>query len=48
MEGKLKTNLMYSRGKAVCNYCGKSMNRLNLKRHTLEYHKGQAVSERIV
>ena len=45
---KNKTLLTHSRGSSVCDYCGKTMNRHNLKRHTLEYHKGQPVKERIV
>ena len=47
-SSKNKTPLTHSRGSSVCEYCGKTMNRHNLKRHTVEHHKGQPVKERIV
>ena len=48
MDPKSKSQLTHSRASAVCDYCGKAINRHNLKRHTLDHHKGQPVKERIV
>ena len=47
-SSKNRTPLTHSRGSSVCDYCGKTMNRHNFKRHTVEHHKGQPVKERIV
>ena len=39
-SSKNKTPLTHSRGSSVCDYCGKTMNRHNLKRHTVELDTG--------
>jgi hypothetical protein len=38
----------HSRGSCVCDHCGKSMNRHNLKKHVQDKHPGKPVRERIV
>ena len=48
MDSKTKTPVTYSRGSCVCDYCGKQMNRHNLKKHTQDKHPGRQVKERIV
>ena len=37
----------YSRGQSTCDYCGKVMNRHNLKAHTDTLHQGKQVKERL-
>ena len=48
MDTNNKNKSTHSRGSSVCDHCGKGMNRHNLRRHTLEFHKGLPVKERIV
>ncbi|MCP3659708.1 MAG: hypothetical protein GY830_05050 [Bacteroidetes bacterium] len=37
----------WKQNKVVCNYCGKSMERRNLKSHTKSVHSGQKVMEKV-
>ena len=39
MDTNNKNKSTHSRGSSVCDHCGKGMNRHNLRRHTLEFHK---------
>ena len=47
-SSKNKIPLTHSRGSSVCDYCGKTMNRHNLKRHTVEHHKGVLLNKLLI
>ena len=47
-SSKNKTPLTHSRGSSVSDYCGKTMNRHNLKRHTVEHRKGVLLNKLLI
>ena len=47
-SSKNKIPLTHSKGSSVWDYCGKTVNRHNLKRHTVKHYNGQPVKEIIV